>query len=134
MRKLIKKKAEFYRGNVSEIVAKGLVPIKIHCVYTGTASQLNISVFHESMPRGTEVPDIVHSRTNELVYIIRGKVAGFLNGKKTMLKKGDYLVIPAGTNHRLKTGKQGMEALSVFAPPMDPANPDATVVPKRRVS
>lgn len=131
MKEITDKNTGLLPNDIKEIIAKGLVPLKIRHVYTNATSLFNISVFHESMPRGSEVPEMVHSRTNEFVYVIRGEVAGFLSGKEILLRKGDFMMIPAGTPHRLQTGGRGMEAVSIFSPPIDPANPDATVVSKR---
>jgi len=96
--------------------------------YIPEAGQLNMSFVHEAMPPMSEAPVMVHSKTKELIYLICGKVTVLLNGKSISLKKNDCLVIPAGTTHQFKTKKEGMEAVSVLVPPIDPANPDATIV------
>lgn len=131
MKKPIKKSTEFSRGRIIKPIpgSESLAPLKAH--YIPEASQLNVSFVHESMPSWSSGPKMIHSKTKELAYVIRGKAVGFLNGKKILLKKGDYLVIPAGTIHRFEAGKDGLEAVSIFSPPIDPANPDATVFKRR---
>lgn len=131
MKKSIKKN-KFSHGNILRpITGSGcLAPLKAH--YIPEASQLNVSFVHESMPSWSAGPEVVHSKTKELAYIIRGKAVGFLDGEKILLKKGDYLVIPAGTIHRFEAGKDGLEAVSIFAPPIDSVNPDAKIVFKRK--
>ena len=129
-----KKNTEPIVDAIRKITRNGAVPLKIRCIYADAAKQFNVSFFHESMSCGSELPDMVHYRTNELVYVIRGAVVVFLDSRRVPLKKGSCLFIPAGTAHRLKTGKQGMEAVSIFSPPIDPANPDATLVRRGKTS
>ena len=132
MKKLIKKPAEFPHVSTRKSFARArcLAPLKAY--YIPDANQLNVSFVHESMPRWSEASVMVHSKTKELIYLIRGKVLVFLNGKKILLKKDDSLVIPAGTTHQFKTKREGMEAVSILVPPLDPVNPDAEIVFKRK--
>ncbi|OGS12296.1 MAG: hypothetical protein A2234_05905 [Elusimicrobia bacterium RIFOXYA2_FULL_58_8] len=127
----MKKSTEYLHGGISGLTAKLLGHLKMREI--PAAGQFNISMLHESLPCRSSAPEVTHSRTKELVFIIRGRAAGFLNGKKILLKKGDYLVIPPGTRHRFEAGKDGLEAVSIFSPPIDPANPDATVVLDRKL-
>jgi len=123
-------KTEIFHGATGGLPAKFLGALKMREI--PAAGQFNISMLHVALPPRSSELAVTHARTREFVFIIRGKAAGFLNGTRIPLKKGDYLVIPAGTRHRFETGAQGVEALSIFAPPIDPANPDAAVVLTRR--
>lgn len=132
IKKPTKKPLKFSRGSIIKPIpgSESLAPLKAH--YIPEASQLNVSFVHESMPGWSAGPEMVHSKTIELAYVIYGKATGFINGKKILLKKGDYLIIPAGTPHRFEAGRAGLEAVSIFAPPINPDNPDAEIVFKRK--
>ena len=54
---------------------------------------------------------------DQLIYVIDGKVTARVSGKEQDLKAGDLLMIPAGAPHTLRTGKESMFGLTIFAPP-----------------
>lgn len=129
--KLIKKRSvKFLHGRIEDIGVKHLGPLSLRGIRA--AEQFNVSILHEFQPRYSKAPDVLHSRTKELIYVIRGRMSGFLDDRKVTLEEGDYLYIPAGTNHRFETGNKSVEALSIFSPPIDMSNPDARIVFQRK--
>ncbi|MFA6434166.1 MAG: cupin domain-containing protein [Elusimicrobiales bacterium] len=133
MKKITKREPKSARDGIGKPVAlsKNSAPLK--ACYIPEALKLHLSFLHETLPRFSVAPAVVHSKTEELIYITNGRVTAFMNDKKISLKKGEYLVIPAGTTHQFETENDGMEAVSVLVPPIDPANPDATVMPTQRM-
>ena len=56
-------------------------------------------------------------RGDQLIYVIEGKATCRVSGKECEIKAGDFVTIPAGAPHSLRTGAEKLFALTVFAPP-----------------
>jgi quercetin dioxygenase-like cupin family protein len=56
-------------------------------------------------------------RGDQLIYVIEGKATCRVSGKECEVKAGDFVTIPAGAPHTLRTGAERLFALTVFAPP-----------------
>lgn len=56
-------------------------------------------------------------RGDQLIYVIEGKATCRVSGKECEIKPGDFVTIPAGAPHTLRTGADRLFALTVFAPP-----------------
>ena len=56
-------------------------------------------------------------RGDQLIYVIEGKATCRVSGKECEIKAGDFITIPAGAPHTLRTGAEKLFALTVFAPP-----------------
>jgi quercetin dioxygenase-like cupin family protein len=56
-------------------------------------------------------------RGDQLIYVIEGKATCRVSGKECEIKAGDFVTIPAGAPHTLRTGAEKLFALTVFAPP-----------------
>ena len=130
MKTPIKKRIKISRGSIRTLAARRWGPLMTRDV--GAARQFNISMLHESLPPRSSAPDVVHLKTKELVYVIDGGITAFLNGRKFLFKKGDYFVVPAGMSHRFETETEGVEALSIFLPPLGRVNFDARIVFKQK--
>jgi mannose-6-phosphate isomerase-like protein (cupin superfamily) len=62
-----------------------------------------------------------HQKSDQVLLLLRGKLTGQLGNEKVRLKKGDVLVISAGTPHRFKnTGRKSAVTFNVYAPPEYP--------------
>ncbi|HBB65873.1 MAG: hypothetical protein A2X28_09805 [Elusimicrobia bacterium GWA2_56_46] len=93
-----------------------------------------VSIAHETIPQnGKNIPYIVHKKTEEFVYILKGKAKAYLGNKSFNVSSGDYLSIPAGVKHRFVTGKDPIIALSVFCPPMTFSDFDAVAYPDGKI-
>jgi mannose-6-phosphate isomerase-like protein (cupin superfamily) len=62
-----------------------------------------------------------HKKSDQVMLILRGELAGRVGEEKVSLKKGDVILIPAGTPHRFtnKTGKPAV-TFNMYAPPEYP--------------
>ena len=56
-------------------------------------------------------------RGDQLIYVIEGKATCRVSGKECEIKAGDFITIPAGAPHTLRTGAEKLFAVTVFAPP-----------------
>jgi len=54
---------------------------------------------------------------DQLIYVIEGRATCRVSGKECEIKAGDFVTIPAGAPHTLRTGAEKLFALTVFAPP-----------------
>jgi mannose-6-phosphate isomerase-like protein (cupin superfamily) len=63
-----------------------------------------------------------HKKSDQVLLMLKGKLSGKVGQEKVSLKKGDVLLIPAGTPHRF-TNKARKPAVTfnVYAPPEYPA-------------
>lgn len=76
------------------------------------------SVVHVRLPARGRHPSVVHPRTHEMVFIVSGRALGTLGRTRMVLRKGDAVSIPAGMRHAFVAGPRGVEALSLFSPPL----------------
>jgi phosphoglycolate phosphatase len=59
-----------------------------------------------------------HAKTEEIYYFTQGSGSMSLNGKMFRVKKGDGVLIPPGTRHRMEnTGRTDLKLLCACAPP-----------------
>ena len=55
-------------------------------------------------------------RGDQLIYVIEGSATCRVSGTEYQIKAGDFVTIPAGAPHTLRTGAEMLFALTVFAP------------------
>ena len=93
------------RGDGSKMVQKrlGKTPQTESAVFTVPP---NFGGDHENSHRG-----------DQLIYVIEGKATCRISGKECEIKAGDFVTIPAGAPHTLRTGAEKLFAITVFAPP-----------------
>jgi mannose-6-phosphate isomerase-like protein (cupin superfamily) len=62
-----------------------------------------------------------HEKRAQVLLMLFGKLSGTVGPEKVALKKGDVLLIRAGTPHRFKnTGRQRAVTFNVYSPPEYP--------------
>ena len=125
-----KKRTDIVHGCIMDIASRKIGDLHMRVVKTDPP--VNFTFLHEALPPGGAAPSVVHSRTTELVFMVKGTIWGSLAGKKIELGEGDYLLIPAGVEHKFEAGASGGEAVSIFSPPMDLDKPDAKIVFRRK--
>ena len=81
----------------------------------GKTPQTESMVF--TIPAGFSNDHENSHRGDQLIYVIEGKATCRVSGKECELKAGDFVTIPAGAPHTLRTGAEKLFALTVFAPP-----------------
>lgn len=84
-----------------------------------------VTLLHETLPARASTPALFHRFTSEFVVVLKGSAAAYLDGRCVRVRAGDVFEIPAGMLHQLVAGRCGVEALSLFSPPLDPQKPDA---------
>jgi mannose-6-phosphate isomerase-like protein (cupin superfamily) len=78
-----------------------------------------LSVTEVRLASREQLPQIFHKRTHEWVYVLQGSALAVLDGRKTVLKKNDYIYLAPEARHSFRSGPQGVRALSLYMPPLD---------------
>ncbi len=81
----------------------------------GKTPQTESMVF--TLPTGFGSDKENSHRGDQLIYVIEGSATCRVSGKECEIKAGDFVTIPAGAPHTLRTGAEKLFALTVFAPP-----------------
>jgi mannose-6-phosphate isomerase-like protein (cupin superfamily) len=64
-----------------------------------------------------------HKSSDQVLLMLEGELSGEVGDEKVQLKKGDVIVIPAGTKHRFENeGTKLAVTFNVYAPPEYPAD------------
>jgi mannose-6-phosphate isomerase-like protein (cupin superfamily) len=83
-------------------------------LFTGTRSQLVIM----SIPAGGEVGEETHTYTEQTLFFLSGTGKAVLDGKESLIKAGDVVVVTPGTKHNfINTGTDPLKIYTVYAPP-----------------
>ena len=62
-----------------------------------------------------------HQKSDQVLLILDGKLAGEVGNERPSLEKGDVIVIPAGTKHRfVNRGDRPAVTFNVYSPPAYP--------------
>lgn len=72
-------------------------------------------------------PTVVHSRTNQLTYVIEGKGSVYLDGIEQKINKNMPIFINAGTKHRFLASEEGLVLFHIHIPDEGRDN-DRTIV------
>jgi mannose-6-phosphate isomerase-like protein (cupin superfamily) len=66
-----------------------------------------------SGPKGNE-----HPKSEQVLFVVEGEILAKLGDEKTMLRKGDAIIVPAGVAHRFTNhGGSAAVTFNVYAPP-----------------
>ena len=83
---------------------------------TGAETGGQLDMFTLQLPRGAGVPDHVHERTTEGLYVLEGALRVWLGGQEHVLSQGDYASIPPGTEHRWEGDAFFTKAIAMSTP------------------
>lgn len=116
-----------FEQQMDELVeASKAAPIPNVFAYRGDATKLhqqNLSRTGQSesmvftLPAGFKGDRENSHKGDQLLYVIEGMATCRVSGKECEIKAGDFVTIPAGAPHSLRTGAEPLFALTVFAPP-----------------
>ncbi len=89
-------------------------------VMSGAESGGRLGMTVTEGPRGPAIPAHVHERTHEAIYCLDGRLRVLVEGEEYLLTRGDFVSIPAGSEH-----SYAMEAhLTRVAAMYGPAGPE----------
>jgi mannose-6-phosphate isomerase-like protein (cupin superfamily) len=83
---------------------------------TGKKSQTALMTLSPGQSSGKEAE--AHEKSEQVLVVLRGKVCAEIESKKQTMKRGDVVVIPAGTKHKFTNlGKSAAVTFNVYSPP-----------------
>ena len=82
-------------------------------VYTGE----NIQLVLMSLKPNEDIGEEIHEDTDQFFRVDEGNGNVVINGKKTVLKDGSAIVVPAGAKHNIIAGDEGLKIYTLYAPP-----------------
>lgn len=86
-------------GQGTQVWAMGiLVTVKVKAADTGGA----YSVFEDLIPPGAGPVPHTHTKEDETIFVLEGKLRAWLGGKQYDLKAGDFVHMPRGVQHSFK--------------------------------
>jgi len=88
---------------------------------TGEHTQIVIM----SIPPNSDIGMETHQDNDQVLYLVDGEGKVILNGQEEPFKKGDIVLVRAGTEHNFETvGTTPMKIITTYSPPH---HPDGTV-------
>jgi mannose-6-phosphate isomerase-like protein (cupin superfamily) len=82
-------------------------------VTTGAMSQLVVM----AIPPFGEVGEETHRTVEQTIVVVEGAGTVSLNGFRRTVRVGDAIVIPPGTAHNLKAGRETLRLFTIYTPP-----------------
>lgn len=82
-------------------------------VSTGERSQLVVMC----IPPHAEVGEETHRTVEQTLFIVEGSGTVLLNGFREPVGPGSAVVVPPGTTHNLKTGREPLRLFTIYVPP-----------------
>ena len=81
---------------------------------TGEYAQLVVM----NIPKGGEIGEEIHTKTDQILFLVDGEGEVILNDEVTPFKKHQAVYVKAGTKHNFKnTGETDLKLYTVYAPP-----------------
>lgn len=88
-------------------------PVQLDTIFTSPRAVVNLLRIS-----GPFIGRHIHTETDEIIYLYKGKCEVFLNGKWVSMKPGDLHVCPRGIAHAIRAvDKEGFEAIAIFTQP-----------------
>jgi mannose-6-phosphate isomerase-like protein (cupin superfamily) len=86
-----------------------------------TSTRTQIAMMTLSPGDATGRKPEAHQKSDQVLLMLSGKLSGTVGPEKVILKKGDILLIRAGTPHRFENpGRQRAITFNVYSPPEYP--------------
>lgn len=83
-------------------------------LYTGSHLQLVLMALRP----GDDIGEEVHADRDQFFRVEKGRGEASIDGKRTKVKSGDAILVPAGARHNVKnTGAKSMKLYTLYGPP-----------------
>ena len=83
-------------------------------IYTGVHLQLVLM----ALKPGEDIGEEVHADRDQFFRVEKGRGEALIDGKRTKVKSGDAILVPAGARHNVKnTGANSMKLYTLYGPP-----------------
>lgn len=88
-------------------------PVQFDKIFTSPRTDVSLSRIS-----GPFIGRHVHTETDEIIYLYKGKCEVYLNGKWVLMKPGDLHICPKGVAHTTRAvDKEGFQAIAIFTQP-----------------
>ena len=99
-------------GNIEELSEKNSNFRRV--LYTGKKLQLVVM----TLKPGEEIGEEVHDDGDQFFRVEEGEGEVLIDGKRSRIKSGDAVLIPAGARHNIvNSGKKSLRVYTLYAPP-----------------
>lgn len=71
--------------------------------------------FH-TLTKNSNSPIVVHKKTNQLTYVIKGSGDAYLNGEKNVLNEGDVIFVKNNVEHRFVATEEQFTLFHIHIP------------------
>lgn len=93
---------------------------RLAIIFDPTTAENSLTVCVEIFEVGSETPPHRHNYAVEMFFILQGEGIAVCDGKETLLRTGDSVLMPKMGTHYLKnTGKERLYALCMMVPNED---------------
>jgi mannose-6-phosphate isomerase-like protein (cupin superfamily) len=83
-------------------------------LYTGQHLQLVLMTLRP----GEDIGEEVHADRDQFFRVEKGRGEALIDGRRTKVKSGDAILVPAGARHNVKnTGAKSMKLYTLYGPP-----------------
>lgn len=89
------------------------------------ATSKHVQVVIMSIDARGDIGEETHNDNDQVLYLVSGQGRMVLNGQEKPFKKGDLVLVPAGTKHNFISDSIGpMKIITTYSPPH---HPDGTI-------
>jgi mannose-6-phosphate isomerase-like protein (cupin superfamily) len=86
---------------------------------TGERSQTAMMTLKPGKATGAKAE--AHEKSDQVLLMLEGEISGEVGEERPKLKKGDVIIVPAGTKHRfINRGQKTAVTFNVYSPPAYP--------------
>lgn len=83
-------------------------------LFTGGKSQLVVM----DIKPGEDIGEETHAHVEQILYVFQGEGKAMLDGKESVVRAGDVLVVTPGTRHNIiNSGNESLKIATVYCPP-----------------
>ena len=100
---------------------------------TASHAQVVIMAVNKKTNPNNQIPLETHE-FDQVILIIQGKAEAHVNGQKSILKKGDILVVPQGSAHQIinLNDKKSLKIMSIYSANDMPASQELQTIDKKQ--
>jgi quercetin dioxygenase-like cupin family protein len=100
---------------------------------TASHAQVVMMTVNKKTNPNNEIPLETHD-FDQVILVIQGKAEARINGKKTILKKGDMIIVPQGSAHQIinLNDKQSLKVLTVYSATDMPATQELKTIDDKK--
>lgn len=84
----------------------------------GPESAADFSIRYIEVEPGTRTPTIIHDHAREVVMVLGGEGTFHVGGVDRVCREGDFVHVPPGTPHFLRTDESSVRFVAVESPPV----------------